>query len=622
MKTRPLPPTATNRLLAILAVTMAMEGIAATLPIWREAEQFSSTTVEAGRAVSKKPPASRGISTAGVAFIAAGNAISYDFSNDRLIPEAKLVLRFARLHFRDVMQPVQLTAMVENGGHRSDVQVTCGNTFGWGTNDAKEWRWIEAPLGIDLKPGPITLRFSVSADNSNVNLDGCFLASKDFQISDAETHDLQRIQISEEGYIGMRIPGDTVFPGAFDSFSIVGRGFGDTAMKLQLSLESTDGRIHPLSESFRLPLDAEPQSIKFDASIFGTFPDGTYTLMVSKPGQDALLSHPVTIMRDLAERAREKAQEYHAAANAFRSAAGTRSRVHPAQWKLIPDLDHAAEFIENVIYVLEARQRGEATTSERAAALAYFEKSRARTAQDFTRDLEGIIAQTDQSLRLAAGGSAPYAHRTGDLRRAFYSKATGSLEPYRVFVPEAYENVPSIPLILMLHGGGGDENYFPDLDGGAILDILEERPYLMLSPKSTSWFHGPGAADLKQLIESTLEQYPKADPNRIYCTGVSAGGSGTYNMAMTYPGLFRAIACVSSGPRITDEVARLGSLPILILQGADDVVVPPYRARAAAAELEKRGHPHRLEVLSGYGHEYHGVEYLTATLDYFESNRQ
>jgi len=598
-------------------------GHAETAPYWVEGESFTRVSGNPDLAISpNKAPASGGASTAGAAFINSGDEIVYELSLDRSILNAKIVVRYARRHFRSTMQPVDLGVEVVNNGKKLQSTIVCGDTKGWGTAHAKEWHFIEKALGEDLSPGSLTVRFFVNEDNSNVNIDGFFLAPASFVISNEETKELERIQISDTGYFGLVIAGDTVFPGALDTFRVVGRGFVDAETTVRFELEDEDAKIVSLHDPVNLKLSAEPKSIEISASVFDQSEDGAYRLKISTNEQADVLTHPISVMRELVVHSRAKAKEFRDTATTFRGASSWRSNIGAEQWKLIPDLEHAAEYIENTILVLEARQRGENTTSERAAALAYFEWSYARTAKDFTFDLKSIIEQTEASLALAEKGENPYGEtRHGDIRRAIYSKSTGVLEPYRIFVPEAYTEIDSIPLILMLHGGGGDENYFADLDGGSVKKVLSERPYIMLSPKCTSWYWGPGAADLKQLIEETLKAYPKVDPSRIYCTGVSAGGGGTFRLAMAYPDLFRGIACVSSGPQVTNDIERLGALPLLMLHGGKDIVSPVERAHASAAALEERGYsPFKLYVFPEYGHEYHAVEYLELTLDFFEKH--
>lgn len=580
---------------------------------WQEAESYTHASVEAHLAVSEKAPASGGASVAGVAFGEAGQQVAYRMELEAPVPRAVLWLRYARLHFREGMDPARLAVAVQAGSAQLEAAFTCGNTGGWGSLRGKEWHWLRVPLGADLPAGPLELAFRAEEAGANINLDGFYLASEAFAMEPETGRSFERVRFFNDGYAGLRIPGDTVFPGAFDGFALVLREFHGGSRPVAIELLEASGTATPLLNPARVSLRSEPLAIEVEAAALDPFPDGDYTLRLSCRESEPPLTYPLTILRDGVQAAREAAAAFHERALRFKEDGSL------AEVALVPDLLHAADYLENAILLLEARQRGEATTSQRVAALAYFEKSPARTARQFARDMAGLIAQTRESLERAAGGRAAFAERTGEFRRAFYSGVTGTLEPYRVFVPEAYSGLESIPLLLMLHGGGGDENYFPDLGDGAVLAVLEDRPCILLSPRSTHWFEGAGVADMRQLVGIALEAYPKIDTSRIYCTGVSRGGWGTFNLALHYPDLFAAVACVSSAPEITSAARRLAQTPVLLINGERDGVVPVQGARRAARELEELGIPHRLVTFPDYGHEYHPVEYLNLTLDFFEN---
>ena len=240
----------------------------------------------------------------------------------------------------------------------------------------------------------------------------------------------------------------------------------------------------------------------------------------------------------------------------------------------------------------------------------------------FANDLRAMIQQNSETIKRLKCRHDPYEGRWGDLRRAFVSKSTKKLEPYRIFIPSCYTKKDSVPVLLTLHGGGGDENEFPDQDNGVMERILEQRGYIMVSPKATSWYDSPeGLADLVQLLELVQQEYPKADKSRIYCTGVSRGGFGSYELAATYPGLLAGIACVS-GVGGKADINNLKNIPILILQGGMDSVVPPDAAQKAADKFKQLGFTYELKIFPIYEHNYHSEEYMKLTLDFFEKHRK
>jgi predicted peptidase len=166
-----------------------------------------------------------------------------------------------------------------------------------------------------------------------------------------------------------------------------------------------------------------------------------------------------------------------------------------------------------------------------------------------------------------------------------------------------------VPFIYMLHGGGGDENSFPDMDGGKILEVLNQRGYLAVCPRWNS-------RDLLQLLQLTLKEYPKVDPNRVYCTGLSMGGFGTYTLATEHPEFFAAVCCVS-GTGDPARAEKLKNVPLQIFQGAEDPVAAPAGAQKVAARMKELGYAVDFRLFPKYGHDYHADEYLNLSLGFF-----
>ena len=296
-----------------------------------------------------------------------------------------MVLRYARLHFRENMPPAKFMLSISTGGSAFHQSFVCGDTHGWGTLKSAEWSYLEVPLQEDLDPGPLEITITAMEDSSNVNFDGFYISNPAFKIQPEETHGVERIRFSNTGYIGLKIAGDTVIPGAFDGFEIVGRSFPSEKIKVSAFMEDPQGKKISILDTVSFATDNSRKSVAVGAGAFAGIPDGFYELKLIAGDNPELLRFPLTVLGDLVTRAREESQAFQSTAELFKV-----SRISGEQ-AFVPDLEHAAEYLDNTILLLEARQQGKATSSERTAALAYFERSKARTSKDFAEDMEAII---------------------------------------------------------------------------------------------------------------------------------------------------------------------------------------------------------------------------------------
>ena len=86
------------------------------------------------------------------------------------------------------------------------------------------------------------------------------------------------------------------------------------------------------------------------------------------------------------------------------------------------------------------------------------------------------------ALSLQASAQSPSARATGDQRRQYVFAPTGQSMPYRVYVPTTWDGKASLPIILMLHGAGANENSYMDQAGGLLRKLAEQHGYIVVSP--------------------------------------------------------------------------------------------------------------------------------------------
>jgi predicted esterase len=207
---------------------------------------------------------------------------------------------------------------------------------------------------------------------------------------------------------------------------------------------------------------------------------------------------------------------------------------------------------------------------------------------DFQSELKEAVAMLDA---LDAGRN-PFAARRGDFRRAYLSKVDNTLQPFRVFVPSGYDGSKPYPLVIALHGMGGDENsYFEAYGKGAFTAEAERHGYIVACPKGrkpASMYVGDAERDVMDALGEMMRAY-RIDPDRVYLTGHSMGGFGSWSIAMNHPEVFAAIAPVSGGVMNPAGISKIARVPELIIHGDDDKTVPVERSRVVVAMGKKLG---------------------------------
>lgn len=207
------------------------------------------------------------------------------------------------------------------------------------------------------------------------------------------------------------------------------------------------------------------------------------------------------------------------------------------------------------------------------------------------------IEEIEDALTSLAKGENPYKDETGEIERA-YRAADGTLIPYRAYIPENYDGTEARPLVVMLHGALGDERtYLSGLyDPAVIKGEADKRGYILATPNGRgrlSGYQGPAKDDVIEVIREISRDY-KIDPNRIYLTGHSMGGTGTWLVAASHPDIFAAIAPVAGAPPAQgnaskEMLARLKGTPVFVIHGKKDMIALPTRSRDIVEAAKKAG---------------------------------
>jgi predicted peptidase len=195
----------------------------------------------------------------------------------------------------------------------------------------------------------------------------------------------------------------------------------------------------------------------------------------------------------------------------------------------------------------------------------------------------------------------------------------GQEAKYILFVPHVYRGDKPPPLILALHGAGetgkdGRRQVVVGL-GPAVRQREKSFPFLVIFPQSQkrTWQANSADAQRALAILAEVEKEYKVDHRRVYLTGISMGGFGTWSLAAKYPERWAAIVPVCGGgdPKQADKIKNI---PCWCFHGAADRVVSPQRSRAMMKALwAAGGHPNYTEY-ANVGHNSWDKAYATPDL--------
>lgn len=174
---------------------------------------------------------------------------------------------------------------------------------------------------------------------------------------------------------------------------------------------------------------------------------------------------------------------------------------------------------------------------------------------------------------------------------------------YLLALPEGYEEKEKWPLVLFLHGAGerGDDLEKVKIHGPPKLIANGKKfPFITVSPQcpANRWWD---AGQLNRLV-THIEENHKVDPERIYVTGLSMGGFGTFALAAYAPERWAAIAPVCGGGD-TIAARRTNHIATWVFHGARDTVVPEARSKEMVEALRKRGCDVKYTVYPEAGHD-------------------
>ena len=216
-------------------------------------------------------------------------------------------------------------------------------------------------------------------------------------------------------------------------------------------------------------------------------------------------------------------------------------------------------------------------------------------------DAQEQIRESEQVAKSLAAPAAPEWRAKGDLHRKYWFPEAGADMPYRLYIPSSWDGKSPLPLIVMLHGAGNDENGYMDRNGKQLLHLAEQHGYIVASPlgygpfgaygtplRLPAVFGKPDVAaqqraavdvarertlelsekDVINVLEIVLNEYP-VDRSSIFLMGHSMGSGGAWYLGAKYSQFWAALAPMS-GPFVEEAnypFDHIRRMPIFMTEG-------------------------------------------------------
>ena len=174
---------------------------------------------------------------------------------------------------------------------------------------------------------------------------------------------------------------------------------------------------------------------------------------------------------------------------------------------------------------------------------------------------------------------------------------------YLLYLPQDYDKQEKFPLMLFLHGSGerGTDLQKVKVHGPPkLIAAGKQFPMIVVSPQCAEgmWWE---PIELMALLDD-LERKYKVDADRIYVTGLSMGGFGSWRLAAYAPHRVAAIAPICGGGEIY-WAKSFAQLPVWAFHGAKDSGVPVDRSQAMIDAMKKNGGTPKLTIYPDAEHD-------------------
>lgn len=252
---------------------------------------------------------------------------------------------------------------------------------------------------------------------------------------------------------------------------------------------------------------------------------------------------------------------------------------------------------------------------KRASDFQIFKLPVERLSAEDQKFVAGIVREQNRDVGIKA---SPYAAKiTGRFEKVTSKQGLN----YQLYGNPKWDGKKRYPVLIWLHGSGQSGTDNEAQMGGATKvftseENQKERPCFMVAPQcpdSDIGWNKEVANNLMALIADLTDKLP-IDTDRIYLTGSSMGGFGTFNLAAKYPAVFAAAVplCGGGDPKSAEA---LKPVPMWVFHGDKDDMVPVERSRVIVKAIEAiGGEKIKYTELTGEGHGITGIVYAKPEL--------
>jgi poly(3-hydroxybutyrate) depolymerase len=221
-------------------------------------------------------------------------------------------------------------------------------------------------------------------------------------------------------------------------------------------------------------------------------------------------------------------------------------------------------------------------------------------------------------------------------KRTYDFKEAGKEMEYAVFVPSKYDKAKKMPLIVALHGLSSNPQQILRYPG--FTTLAEKHGYILVAPmgyNSAGWYgvKSPmlGKSNPENLGELSEKDVMNVlararkdfniDDNRIYLAGHSMGGGGTWHLAIKYPEIWAGLAPIAPAIfRQPDGLEKIKDIPVILVQGDKDTLVPVAGARQWAEKMKELKMTYEYIEVAGGDHIAVAFQNLPKIFEFFDKH--